>query len=97
MKWLRGLAAAVVVMLGVFVAAIPPTSVEARAHAAPLATDDDSDVLAQEEQQQEADEQAQQQLQDSLQQMEQSEQQAEQQNEAAQQQVQLDEQLASMP
>jgi phage-related protein len=110
MKWAKCLAAAAVLTLGVFVSAIPPASIEARAQAAPIATDepgvqgagdDDSDALAQQqedaqwqEQQEQDDEQAQQQLQDSLQQMEQSEQEAEQQNEAAEQQTQLDEQLA---
>jgi hypothetical protein len=108
MRLVTVVAAAVVLAIGVFVAAIPPASIEARAHAAPFATDepgaqgpadDDSDALVQEQededwQQQQDNEQAQQQLQDSLQQMEQSEQEAEQQNEAAQQQMQLDEQLA---
>jgi hypothetical protein len=108
MKWAKCLAAAAVLTLGVFVSAIPPASIEARAQAAPIATDepgvqgagdDDLDALAQQQedaqwQQQQDDEQAQQQLQDSLQQMEQSEQEAEQQNEAAEQQTQLDEQLA---
>ena len=79
MKWAKCLAAAAVLTLGVFVSAIPPASIEARAQAAPFATDtddDDSDALARQqedeewqEQQEEDDEQAQQQLQDSLRQM----------------------------
>jgi transposase len=82
MKWAKGIAAAVALTLGVFVAAIPAASIEPRAHAAPFATDADDDDLAQQA------------VQQSLQQMEESEQEAEQQNEAAQQQTQLDEQLA---
>jgi TRAP-type uncharacterized transport system fused permease subunit len=53
MRWVTVVAAAVVPALGVFVAAISPASIEARAQAAPFATDigpsdDDSDALAQE-------------------------------------------------
>jgi hypothetical protein len=40
MRWVKVNAAAVARMLGVFVAAIPPASIEAHAHAAPLATDE---------------------------------------------------------
>ncbi|MDT7762019.1 MAG: hypothetical protein QOC63_1439 [Mycobacterium sp.] len=40
MGWVKVNAAAVAFMLGLFVAAIPPASIEARAHAAPLATDE---------------------------------------------------------
>jgi len=40
MRWVTVVAAAVVLALGVFVAAIPPASIEARAHAAPFATDE---------------------------------------------------------
>jgi cobalamin biosynthesis protein CobT len=40
MKWVRGVAATVVLTMGVFVAALPPASIEARAHAAPFATDE---------------------------------------------------------
>ncbi|HYR13350.1 MAG TPA: hypothetical protein VEQ67_03915 [Mycobacterium sp.] len=57
MRWVKVNAAAVVLMLGVFVAAIPPASIEARAHAAPFATDepaaqgpDDSNDIAQQQQ-----------------------------------------------
>jgi hypothetical protein len=54
MRWVTVVAAAVVPALGVFVAAISPASIEARAQAAPFATDigpsdDDSDALAQEQ------------------------------------------------
>jgi hypothetical protein len=61
---------AVVLALGLFVAAVSPASIEARAHAAPFDADDD--------------EEAQQQLQDSLQQMEQSEQEAQPEEQLAQ-------------
>jgi hypothetical protein len=40
MKGAKGIAAAVVLTLGVFVAAIPPASIDARADAAPFATDE---------------------------------------------------------
>jgi hypothetical protein len=40
MRWVKVNAAAAALVLGVFVAAIPPASIEARAHAAPLATDE---------------------------------------------------------
>jgi hypothetical protein len=49
--------------VGVFVAAIPPASIEARAHAAPFAADsdddDESDALAQEQQNEAAQQQMQ--------------------------------------
>jgi hypothetical protein len=65
MRWVKVNAAAVVLMLGVFVAAIPPASIGAPAHAAPLATDADdldSAAMAQraaEEEEQQAEQQAQ--------------------------------------
>jgi len=40
MRWVKVNAAAVVLVLDVFVAAIPPASIGAPAHAAPLATDE---------------------------------------------------------
>lgn len=40
MGWVKFNAAAAAFMLGVFVAAIPPASIEAHAHAAPFATDE---------------------------------------------------------
>ena len=63
MRWVKSIAAAAALMLGVFVAAIPPTSMEARAHAAPCVADDsdsddsDSDQLAQEQEDEEWQEQ----------------------------------------
>jgi hypothetical protein len=86
-KWITVVAAAVVLALGVFVAAIPPASIEARAQAAPIATDivpgdddsdnadaddDDSDDLAQ---QQEEDEQWQEQQEQDEEQLAQTDQQ----------------------
>jgi hypothetical protein len=68
MRWVKANAAAVVLMLGVFVAAIPPASIGAPAHAAPLATDaddDDSAAMAQRaaEEEEQQNEQAEQQAQ----------------------------------
>jgi hypothetical protein len=52
MRWVKVNAAAVVLMLGVFVAAIPPASIGAPAHATPLATDAMAQQAAEEEEQQ---------------------------------------------
>jgi len=60
MRWVTVVAAAAVLTLGVFVAAIPQASIEARAHAAPFAQDsddDDSDALAQQQEDEEWQEQ----------------------------------------